>query len=199
MAAPLMFQPLVKYADFNGRARRSEFWLWILFRYLVHSAAATIAVTIMLNAMTPVFSTPDPNPQLILHHYFSGWITVLPLISLVDLAILIPTLAVCVRRMHDIGRSGWWIIMPYAVAIVGLCVFFVVSGVQFFNLSDHKGTSDEESARVFFGIVGCFLLLVFMPFAVAWIVRLVFFVTEGKRGPNRFGPDPKGDALNDTP
>ncbi len=48
-------------------------------------------------------------------------------------------------------------------------------------------------------LIGSLFLFLLLPILVAEIVMLVFYVTEGKRGPNRFGPDPKGEALNDTP
>jgi uncharacterized membrane protein YhaH (DUF805 family) len=66
---------LGKYADFNGRAAKAEFWWWMLFILLVSLAARMI------------------NPQFA---------------SLVSLATLLPSLAVTARRLHDIGRSGWW-------------------------------------------------------------------------------------------
>lgn len=63
-----------KYADFNGRASRPEYWWWVLFVVLVCLAASMISLTLS---------------------------------SLVNLAILLPSLAVCARRLHDTNRSGW--------------------------------------------------------------------------------------------
>ena len=47
MAVPLMFQPLLKYAQFEGRSRRSEFWLWVLFRFLLGQLLGAIAMAII--------------------------------------------------------------------------------------------------------------------------------------------------------
>ncbi len=91
---------LGQYAVFSGRARRSEYWYFALFNVLVYWAIRLIASA--LNA-----------PLLAL------------LEVLVGLAFLLPGLAVAVRRLHDTGRSGWWLLiglLPLAGAIV-LLVF----------------------------------------------------------------------------
>ncbi|MEI7925509.1 MAG: DUF805 domain-containing protein [Chloroflexota bacterium] len=74
------------YATFTGRAGRSEFWYWILFTFLV-----SIVISILASMITPSLS-------------YVG--------NLFSLATLIPTIAVAARRMHDIGKSGWWQIVP---------------------------------------------------------------------------------------
>ncbi len=197
---PLIFQPLVKYADFQGRSRRSEFWLWALLRYIINSVLGIIVASIMMGNMSVLFTNPNPDPQIFMQHYFGSMMTIMPIMSVVRLAFLLPDLAVGVRRLHDIGRSGWWLVMPFAVGIIGLFVAMIVGGTQVWSLirlGDHA--SDAQSAGAAFGIIGTVLLAVALPSLIAWVVMLVFFVTEGKRGPNRFGPDPKGEALNDTP
>ena len=198
---PLMLQPLQKYAEFNGRSRRSEFWLWVLFRMLVGMALGTVLSTVMMSNMLPLMSNPHPDVQQIMPHYFATMMTVMPFYSLINIALLLPTLAVGVRRLHDIGRTGWWLIMPHIVAFAGLLVFFIICGTQI-ALMIHAGDSkmsDEQGFKFAMTLIGSVFLCVFLPMAIAWITMLVFFVTEGKRGPNRFGNDPKGTALNDTP
>ena len=76
---------LQKYATFGGRAARSEFWWFWLFGVL-----ASLVAGVIDNAL---FGAPAGD----------GWIS-----ALVGLALLLPSLAVSVRRLHDIGRSGWW-------------------------------------------------------------------------------------------
>ena len=68
-----------------------------------------------------------------------------------------------------------------------------------FNLAGTKEMTDEQGLKFVFGFIGSMFLFIVVPVVIAEIVMLVFYVTEGKRGPNRFGRDPKGDALNDTP
>lgn len=97
---------LKKYAVFNGRARRAEYWWFILFNLLASVALSIVdTLTGMVSAMG--FGV---------------------LSSIYALAVLIPGLAVLVRRLHDINRSGWWVLIafiPFIGAIV-LLVFAVL-------------------------------------------------------------------------
>ena len=68
------------YADFNGRARRKEYWMFTLGNLIVAVVIGVVA----------------------------GLIKFPLLVSLYGLAVVVPGLAVCVRRLHDIGKSGWW-------------------------------------------------------------------------------------------
>jgi len=85
------------YVTFSGRASRSEFWYWTLFAVLV-----TMAAQIADNALFD-------NPGLF------G--------PLVSLALFLPGLAVGIRRLHDIGRTGWWVLI--ALTIIGIIVLIV--------------------------------------------------------------------------
>jgi len=67
------------YANFKGRAMRSEYWWWTLFSFLAQAAAGTVAESIG---------------------------------NLVSIALLLPSISAGVRRMHDVDRSGWWILFP---------------------------------------------------------------------------------------
>lgn len=196
---PLMFQPLVKYADFQGRARRSEFWLWVLFRYIVGGVLGAFAGSAMFNSMSTLMANPHQDPQVFMQHYMSSMGMIIPLIQLVNLGLLIPNIAVGVRRLHDIGRSGWWWCLPIAAAIVAGILFLILGGAQIFSIAGHADKmSDAEGAKFALGIAGT-LLLSAVIVLIAEIVMLVFYVTEGERRANRFGPDPKGEALNTTP
>jgi uncharacterized membrane protein YhaH (DUF805 family) len=100
------FEVLKKYAVFSGRARRKEYWLFTLFN-LIFSLALGFA-----------------DGMLGLADRRSGWG---PLGGLYTLAVLIPGLAVSVRRLHDTGRSGWWLfigLVPCIGSIV-LLIFMV--------------------------------------------------------------------------
>ena len=97
---------LKKYAVFQGRAQRKEYWYYILFFVLF-----AIVVSLVENAL----GLADPETG-------SG-----PLSLVYSLALLVPSIAVAVRRLHDTGRSGWWILIgliPVVGAIV-LIVFYV--------------------------------------------------------------------------
>lgn len=87
------------YANFSGRARRSEYWYFVLFNVLLN--------IVMLGL---IFIGPQPEFSIL-----SG---------LVGLALIIPGLAVVVRRFHDIGKSGWnlaWVLLSI-IPIAGLVV-----------------------------------------------------------------------------
>lgn len=111
---------LARYASFDGRARRLEYWYFTLF----HSLAILLAGVASYLAMLAI-------PALGIALY-----------SIVVFGTLLPHLAVSVRRLHDVNRTGWWYL---------------------------------------FGTV---------PLLGA-IVLLVWFCSDGTRGPNRFGADPK--------
>ena len=97
------------YLRFDGRASRIEYWMFTLFNALVVSALSIL--TALAHALV-----------------FLTW--------LYCLAVLIPSLAVQVRRLHDIGRSGWWLLIslvPLVGAIV-LLVFFILPSEPGSNL-----------------------------------------------------------------
>ena len=83
-----MIAPLKKYADFQGRARRMEYWMFVLFQILVFIALAIVGA---------IVSGGDSDSVL-----FNL------LILIPALGFLIPSIAVTVRRLHDSNRSGWW-------------------------------------------------------------------------------------------
>jgi uncharacterized membrane protein YhaH (DUF805 family) len=95
-----------KYAVFSGRARRSEYWFFILFTAILGIVGSILDATFGLRSGS----------------YGSG-----PIQGILQLAVLVPTIAVGARRLHDTGRSGWWqliSLIPFIGWIV-LIVFFV--------------------------------------------------------------------------
>jgi uncharacterized membrane protein YhaH (DUF805 family) len=185
---PLMFQPLVKYADFNGRSRRSEFWLWVLFRIIVGMALGGVTMFMIGSSIHLV----ENQPEL----FFQRYMTAMPIIQLVNLALLLPSLAVGVRRLHDINRSGWWIVMPVVVMIIGFILFFIIFGASLFQMiGASNGGSDITEAQgmeIAMKLFGSMTLCILLPMLISQVVMLIFYVTDGTPGPNRFGPDPKG-------
>jgi uncharacterized membrane protein YhaH (DUF805 family) len=79
---------LSKYADFSGRARRAEYWYWILF----------------INILSIVISILSPHNSI-----------------LVFLLLLVPNLAISFRRIHDLDKSGWWLMIGL-IPLVGACI-----------------------------------------------------------------------------
>jgi uncharacterized membrane protein YhaH (DUF805 family) len=98
---------LRKYADFSGRARRKEFWTFTLIS-LVIMFVIMIPAEMMMGARS---ANGSASP---------GTVALFIVLGLFDLAILIPSLAVTVRRLHDTGRSGWWWFIQLVPAIGGI-------------------------------------------------------------------------------
>src|SRR5687768_11071039 len=111
-----MLMPLRRYADFSGRSRRTEFWMWILFQFLL-GIGFLILVGILGGAAA---LSGDPNQLMAV----GGAAVVLYVLwMLLSLAFFIPNLAVTARRLHDTDRSGWWMMLfwgPYLVMIGSL-------------------------------------------------------------------------------
>lgn len=94
---------LKKYAVFSGRARRQEYWFFVLFNFLISLALGFIDGLIGFTAEGSGLGV---------------------LGALYSLAVFIPSLAVGVRRLHDTGRSGWWLLIAF-VPLVGIIVLIV--------------------------------------------------------------------------
>lgn len=97
---------LQNYANFNGRSRRKEYWNFVLFNILFGIAA--IIVDIILGTSKNVV----------------GYGTVYMLYTL---AVLLPGIAVAVRRLHDIGKSGWWILISLVPIIGGIWLIVLLA------------------------------------------------------------------------
>ncbi len=108
---------LRKYADFNGTAGRPEYWWFMLFQVIVLGVPSLIA-TLLLVAGMPM----DGNPEDVNGALFALAIGLFALVSLGSLALLLPSLAVSARRLHDIGLSGWLLLLSL-VPLGGLALF----------------------------------------------------------------------------
>lgn len=104
---------LKKYAEFSGRASREEYWIFFMISFIIMIALAVIGVMVGASGI---------------------------IVNLYSLAVLIPSTAVGIRRMHDTDHSGWWILLP--------------------------------------------------------IINIILAASDGTKGCNRFGPDPKETAHN---
>ena len=118
---------LKKYAVFSGRARRKEYWMFFLFNLII---------TLVLALIDSLMGTFSPQAGLGL------------LSGLYSLAVLIPSIAVTVRRLHDTGRSGWWILIgliPFIGGIV-LLIFMVLDSEPGANQYGPNPKADIASA-----------------------------------------------------
>lgn len=111
-----MVLPLRRYATFAGRSRRKEFWLYGAALIV----AAVLAVFLDLMFMFSDIVVVRRGDTTSIHYVPHRPLFLLTLVA----ATLVPTLAVNVRRLHDIGRSGWWLLLAL-VPLVGWIVLFV--------------------------------------------------------------------------
>jgi len=95
-----------KYADFSGRARRSEYWMFMLFTTIVE-----VLTTVIFTTIIPLTVEIDGSEFSIVY-----------LVACV--IFILPKLAVSVRRLHDIGKSGWFYLISL-IPVVGQIIFFI--------------------------------------------------------------------------
>ena len=140
-----MFMPFKRYAEFSGRSRRKEYWMYVLLLIAVGIVIGIVEGILGLARMIGPYG---------------------PISALFLLATLVPSLAVGVRRLHDTGRSGWWLLIGYGPFLLSLCL--MLAGIT------------------------QFAMILSLLALIGFIVLLVFMVLEGTKGPNQYGPDPKG-------
>ena len=113
-----------KYATFSGRARRKEYWMFLLINLVVSVALALID--------SLIGSVSESGMGL--------------LSSVSSIGVLIPSLALSVRRLHDIGRTGWWVLISI-IPVIGAVVLLV------FMLLDSEPGSNRYGANPKEGIL----------------------------------------------
>lgn len=137
-----------KFANFSGRARRKEYGWFLVFNFIV---GIIISVVDFL-----AFGNSDGFFSLIY-----------------ALIVFIPGLAVFVRRLHDFGKSGWFVLVMIFIPLTGLIIAFFSSQIS-------------QSATIFFFVVSILLFIYYFYY-------LPIF-EKGDEGENAYGSDPK--ALN---
>ncbi len=178
-----MMMPLKRYAEFSGRSRRMEFWMWQVFKFLVGCVFMIVMFIIFGATFATMGAAKDPNQVLAAA---GGLILVWMVYMLFGLAILVPDIAVMVRRLHDTNRSGWWILAPIGCYFIGVMVAVVAAGA---GVGMGPDTQAGTGLIATGGIIGLIAFLAALVFA---IVLLVFWFLDGTPGPNKYGPDPKG-------
>lgn len=115
-------EPIIRhYLDFNGRASRSQYWYFVLYYFLISLVLAFID-TLVINPM--LGATPEQMAR--------GGI----LQMIFGLALFLPSLSIGVRRLHDIGKSGWWLLLSF-IPIIGVLVLL------FWFIQDSQPGSNE--------------------------------------------------------
>ena len=143
------------FFSFEGRTRRSHFWI----AWLVCFGLGVVV----------------------------GWIPVIG--GLIGLLLIWPNLAITVKRLHDMGHTGWLAAIPYAVGIVGTIVAISMMGVS--AITNASALENEDPAAIM-ALMGPALGLFALMFLVGLGFLLWIGLTDSQRGDNRFGPNPKG-------
>ena len=156
-----MLMPLRRYAEFSGRSRRKEYWMFFLGVILFYIVMALLMVGVVgAGSMAAEGGAGGVFAAMA----GAGIVGIILLIAV--LGLFIPSLAVGVRRLHDIDRTGWWMLAPYGPYILSIVLAI---------------TGPIELA----GIMNLLSL-------AGFILLFVFALLPGTPGPNRYGPDPKG-------
>ncbi|MBV8489311.1 MAG: DUF805 domain-containing protein [Candidatus Eremiobacteraeota bacterium] len=103
---------LKNYTGFHGRARRAEFWWFTLFNIII------IAVLELVGSLIGGMTGSGNGPVV------AG-----ALAGIYSLAVLLPTIAVSIRRLHDTDKSGWWILLNFVpFGAIVLLIFYILDG-----------------------------------------------------------------------
>lgn len=116
---------LKNYANFEGRARRKEYWMFYLFNFL-----AVIIIGFLAGIISGILKTNFGIPVFCIYY----------------LAIILPSLAVAVRRLHDIGKSGWWLFISL-IPIVGSIILLVWLCIEGTPGQNQYGPNPKEDAQ----------------------------------------------------
>ncbi len=119
-------EALKKYAVFGGRSRRKEYWYFVLFN---------VIVSLVLSAVDALLGT------------FSSASNVGLLSGIYGLAVIVPSIAVSVRRLHDIDRTGWWVLIGL-VPVIGTIVLLVFAVLEGTPGENRFGPNPKASGKV---------------------------------------------------
>lgn len=158
---------------FKGRARRSEYWWWVLFSFLLGLVVSLVGGFI-------------PTDNLWLAGIFSL------IVILGSLYLAIASAAVNVRRLHDVGISGWW----YGGTLIYILIWIIWITIECFRVALNlnlapNATPDMVSNAILMQLIGK-ILITYIPYMIYSVVLLVFYCLDSKPGGNKYGDNPKG-------
>lgn len=159
---------LKKYFDFKGRARRSEYWWFMLFVAIVSS------IFNYGGLLVPALS-------------FIG--------ALCSLVFCIPQFSAMTRRLHDTGRSGWWVLLLAVLSVIALGALGVVLAPlasQMLEVTDTFAQA-QMMADAMQASPAASTVFLFCGLAISVLGLIVFIFTllDSKWGENKYGPSPK--------
>ena len=156
-------------ARFAGRERRGSFWRYVLVVYVAHMA---LSLLVTMTLMIGMFGRSGPGP------FATMFDTTLLFTAISGATFVLLLAASAVRRLHDTGRSGLWMLLPLPFLATGLW------GMHQIRSSLRDGGEPEGSFGLL--VANNFIYLAVLGFLIFLLAR------PGNAGPNRFGPDPLG-------
>ncbi|WP_088043303.1 DUF805 domain-containing protein [Bacillus sp. EAC] len=142
--------------DFSGRARRKEYWMFTLtntlFNFLVTGVLVSTNASFVVNIVAIIYYV----------------------------LMFIPILSVSIRRLHDIGKNGWWLLIS-VLPFIWFLPLFLLPVAQVFGIN---------MQYQLVGLVGIFVSLLTI---ICFIVMITFFCIDSQNGGNQYGANPKGE------
>lgn len=166
-----------------------------------YAAAVPVGASTQIDWVKLFFSF---NGRIRRSHYWIGWaivfvaslvLALIPFLNVLGLLLYWPHLAIGVKRLHDMGKTGWLIAIPYVVQIIAAIYLFGTIGFAVFADPDRLENMPPEEALALMGPGFGALMLSFVVALGFWIWM---GVAEGQRGTNKYGPDPKNPVDPNT-
>lgn len=160
---------LSKYVTFSGRARRSEYWWFVLF---------VVIGSLLLSIVDGILFGSDPETGEV-NQVLSG---------LFSLAMFLPLLAAGWRRLHDTGRPGWYLLLPMAISAAMMLGMFL--GVAAFSVAE-QASSDPDTLRAPAAVLGLAGMAVAGILQLVVLIMMIWWMTRPtQEAENQYGPIP---------
>jgi len=164
------------------------------------AAAAAVGGSTVINGFDFSTAMLSFNGRLRRQHFWISWLILLgvsvvlgwiPILGgLISLALIWPNLAITVKRLHDMGKTGWFVLIPVAGVIVGTIMIFGAVGTAI--MANAQAFESEDPAAVL-AMLGSMM----GGIAVMGLVGLAFLlwvgIVDSQKGDNKYGPNPKGE------
>ncbi|QKE72042.1 DUF805 domain-containing protein [Arthrobacter citreus] len=142
--------------NFSGRARRKEYWRFTLtntlINFLITGVLVSTKASFVVNIMAIIY----------------------------NVLMFIPSLSVSIRRLHDIGKNGWWLLIS-VLPFLWVLPLFLLPIAQVFEIN------------LQYQLVGLVGIFVFLLTIICFIVMITFFCIDSQKGENQYGANPKGE------
>ena len=160
-----------KFFTRSGRASRSEYWYFLLFYLLLNIAVQLLGTYVRTHGQS---STPSILLSIVTMGFW-----------LVALATVVPMLMVTVRRVHDIGRTGWWVGVSFINGLLldGALGYVIFRTTIMHNTQNLQAGLPSGGMAIVLGILG--LIGIALGLTI-----FVFTLLPGSPGENRYGPNP---------